>query len=128
MSKIVQILEGPVVFNPYGNYEDVVKGLYIGTDNIKTPFYDLEGKNVKVLIEIVEDSESSNLLDIGDEIEFDVAADEFHDYGVVSEIEDQKVIILVYNYETEQNELITFQNGQSWSECGQIRLNKAFNF
>lgn len=128
MNKIIQILEGPVVFNPYGNYEDVVKGLYIGTDNIKTPFYDLEGKNVKVLIELVEDSDSSNLPDIGDEIEFDVAADEFPDYGVVSEIEDQKVIILVYSYETEQNELITFQNGQSWSECGQIRLKKAFNF
>jgi hypothetical protein len=47
---------GKVRVNPYGDWSDVSKGIQIGvSDWIENIFTDLEGKNVKVTIEILPD-------------------------------------------------------------------------
>ncbi len=42
-----QTIEGKVKENPWGNWSDVDKGWYIGHEEIRALFYNLEGKCVK---------------------------------------------------------------------------------
>jgi hypothetical protein len=48
-------LEGPVKVNPWGNWSDVDKGLYIGTDRLDNAFYDYEGKKLRITVEVLEE-------------------------------------------------------------------------
>lgn len=69
--KIKEIIEGKVKVNPYGDWSDVDKGLYVGGDLIvfdgggafgsslgNTFLDDYVGKNVRITIEVLPDEES----------------------------------------------------------------------
>ena len=51
MIKVIKIIEGKIVRNPYGDWDDVDKGLYCNDDNINDLLSDYEGKNIRITIE-----------------------------------------------------------------------------
>ena len=50
--RTVEIYEGEVNVDPYGEWEDVDHGTYIGGDRMDNVISDLEGNKVRVTIEI----------------------------------------------------------------------------
>ena len=54
------ILTGKVKENPYGNWEDVDKGWYIGWDNILNVLWDFKNKNVRITVEEITEEEVNN--------------------------------------------------------------------
>ena len=50
----VKIISGLVEVNPYGDWDDVDRGIYIDHDKVDGLFRDYEGQTIKVTIEIKE--------------------------------------------------------------------------
>jgi hypothetical protein len=57
MHKTINIYEGKVVENPFGNWSDVDKGWYVGHNDVKEMIWNLEGKNVRITVEVLPDEE-----------------------------------------------------------------------
>ncbi len=69
-------ISGEVVENPYGNWSDVDRGWYIGSDNILNLLSEYEGKNVKISIEVISENDSSkNAIELIEEVDEDVSID-----------------------------------------------------
>lgn len=49
-------IEGKVVRNPYGNWSDVDKGIYVDGENVESIFNGYIGKKIKVVIQECEDN------------------------------------------------------------------------
>ena len=47
-----RIIEGEVKKNPYGNWDDVDKGIYVNGENIKDIFLDYIGEMIKITIKV----------------------------------------------------------------------------
>lgn len=52
-----QTLEGKVKENPWGDWSDVDKGVFIGLDEVNSIFREFEGRKIKVTIEEIVDTE-----------------------------------------------------------------------
>ena len=57
MERVVRIIEGKVFVNPYGDWDDVDKGVYVDDDNIENLIYDYRGRRIKITIEEVDEAE-----------------------------------------------------------------------
>ena len=58
MSKeTVTILKGKVRINPWGDWSDVDKGVYVGDNRIDSEVRYFNGSTVKITIEIIDDEE-----------------------------------------------------------------------
>lgn len=69
-------ISGEVVENPYGNWSDVDRGWYIGSDKVQTLLYEYEGKNVKITIEVLPENDSpKNAIELIEEVDEDVSID-----------------------------------------------------
>jgi len=54
------VLQGQLRENPWGNWSDVDKGLFVGSDKIESSLWDLVGKNVKITIEEIDEDVDEN--------------------------------------------------------------------
>ncbi len=54
MSKTsITVIEGEVEINPYGDWGDVDKGLYVDLENIVNTLSEYEGQAIKLTIEVL---------------------------------------------------------------------------
>ena len=51
MDKSIRVISGKVKYNPYGNWDDVDKGIFLDGHNINTIFAPYIDKNIKITIE-----------------------------------------------------------------------------
>jgi len=56
-STITRTIVGKVVINPFGDWSDCDRGVYLDGDNVVSIFEDYEGRRLRVTIEEVEEVE-----------------------------------------------------------------------
>jgi len=56
----LKVIEGKVIQNPYGNWDDVDKGWYVDEEDILSIIQDYEDKKIKITIELIEPEKVDN--------------------------------------------------------------------
>lgn len=56
----LKVIEGKVIQNPYGDWDDVDRGWYIDGENILSLIQDYEDKKIKITIELVKEEKVDN--------------------------------------------------------------------
>jgi hypothetical protein len=63
---------------------------------------------------------------VGDEVELNEVPDENNQNGMISQIFDDHLIVLVYNFESEESDQVIFYKGMTESTDGNFKLYNPF--